>query len=83
MLLHDFYNEDGINVRVHGSYSLSKDTLREEGCPWLIKSPGHYLLVMWHTLTCPLTCGNFWPNTCLTLGGKGPSSSKELGSDTL
>jgi hypothetical protein len=26
------------SVRVHGPYSLSKDALREEGYPWLIKS---------------------------------------------
>jgi hypothetical protein len=25
------------HVKVHGSYSLSKDTLRNEGCLWLIK----------------------------------------------
>jgi hypothetical protein len=28
------------HVKVHGPYSLSKDALREEGTPWLIKCPG-------------------------------------------
>jgi len=27
-------------VKVHELYSLSKDALREEGTPWLIKCPG-------------------------------------------
>jgi hypothetical protein len=26
-----------VPVKVHGPYSLSKDALREELCPWLIK----------------------------------------------
>jgi len=29
------------HVKVHMSYSLSKDALRDEGCPWLIKYSGH------------------------------------------
>jgi hypothetical protein len=27
-------------VKVHGPYSLSKDALKEEGTPWLIKCSG-------------------------------------------
>jgi hypothetical protein len=30
----------GANVKVHEPYSPSKDALREEGTPWLIKCPG-------------------------------------------
>jgi hypothetical protein len=66
-----------IHVKVHEPYSLSKDALREEGCPWLIKSTRqgslnnvrHFntLPHMWH----------LWPNTCSTTGGKTPSLSKE------
>jgi hypothetical protein len=29
-----------LSVKVHGPISLSKDVLREEGTPWLIKRPG-------------------------------------------
>jgi hypothetical protein len=64
-------------VKVHGPYSSSKDALREEGCPWLIKCSGHVSLGdVWHFNTPP----HVWqlcPKTCSTSGGKGPSSSKE------
>jgi hypothetical protein len=33
-----------IYVKVYGPYSFSKDTLRENGCLWLIKCLGHVSL---------------------------------------
>jgi hypothetical protein len=65
------------SVKVYRPYSLSKDALREERCPWLIKSTRQGSLNnVWHFST-PPHVWHLWPNTCSTTRGKGSSLSKE------
>jgi hypothetical protein len=64
-------------VKVHGPYSLSKNALREEGCPWLIKSTRQGSLSNVGHFNTPPHVLHLWPNTCSTTGGKSPSLSKE------
>jgi hypothetical protein len=65
------------HVKVNEPYSLSKYTLREEGCQWPIKCQGHVSFNdMWHFNTSPHVW-QLWPNTCSTSRGKGSSSSKK------
>jgi hypothetical protein len=72
-----------VYVKVNGPYSLSKDALREEGCPWLIKSIRQGSLSNMGHFNTPLHMWHLWPNMCSTTGGKGPSLSKEPDSDTM
>jgi hypothetical protein len=67
-----------VTVKVHGPYSLSKDALREEECPWLIKSTRQGSLSNVGHFNTPPHVWHLWPNTCSTTGGKDPSLSKEL-----
>jgi hypothetical protein len=65
------------HVKVNRFYSLSKDALRKEGYPWLIKTPIHISLSDEGHFNTPLTYDNFLPNMCSTWRGKCSSSSKE------
>jgi hypothetical protein len=66
-----------ISVKVHGSNSLSKDVLREEGAPWLTKRPGECNLTnVEHFKTPPHVwhyCQNKW-----TERGEKPNNWKKL-----
>jgi hypothetical protein len=47
------------HVKTNELNSPLKDALKEEGCSWFIKFPGHVSLSMRDTLIRPLTCDNF------------------------
>jgi hypothetical protein len=66
------------HVKVYGPYSLSKDALRKEGTPWLIKCLDHVSLGDVRHFNTPPHVWQLWLNTCSTSGRKCLSSSKEL-----
>jgi hypothetical protein len=68
---------DEPGIKVHEPYSLSKDALREEGCPWLIKSTRQGSLSNVGHFNMPPHVWHLWPNTCSTTGEKDSSLLKE------
>jgi hypothetical protein len=56
---------------------LSKNALREEGCPWLIKRPGHIFIDDVKHFNTPPHLRQLFGQTRVQRRGKGLSSSKE------